>query len=78
MSLLQLWKKKLLEQICLSIGTNIKRVLNHMEIESLLSKSQTLAEELQAQSEELQQQQEELRMVNEDLYTENKRSGREK
>lgn len=67
-------EKKLLEQICNSIGTNIKRVLYHMEIESLLSKSQALAEELQVQSEELQQQQEELRMVNEELFTENKRS----
>ncbi|QOY34272.1 response regulator [Anaerobacillus isosaccharinicus] len=67
-------QQRLLEQVCNSIGPNIDRIIYHMEIERLLSESQSLTEELQAQSEELQQQQEELRTINEDLYKENVRS----
>ncbi|MCT8140351.1 response regulator [Anaerobacillus sp. CMMVII] len=67
-------ERRLLEQVCNSIGPNLDRIQYHMEIERLLTESQSLTEELQAQSEELQQQQEELKTINEDLYKENIRS----
>ena len=67
-------ERRLLEQVCNSIGPNLNRITNHMEITRLLSESQTLTEELQTQSEELQQQQEELRTINEELHEENRRT----
>ncbi|OIJ08544.1 hypothetical protein BKP35_17655 [Anaerobacillus arseniciselenatis] len=67
-------QRRLLEQVCNSIGPNLNRITNHMEIARLLSESQTLTEELQTQSEELQQQQEELRTINEELHEENRRT----
>lgn len=67
-------QRRLLEQVCNSIGPNLNRITNHMEIARLLSESQTLTEELQTQSEELQQQQEELRTINDELHEENRRT----
>ncbi|WP_209122678.1 ATP-binding protein [Alkalihalobacillus sp. BA299] len=65
---------KLLKEVSDSSGVIIHRIINHMQIEKLLSDSQTLTEELQAQSEELQQQQEELRLTNEQLHVQYKNS----
>ncbi|WP_158211607.1 response regulator [Alkalihalobacterium alkalinitrilicum] len=65
---------KLLKQVSVYSGAIINRIINHMQIEKLLSESQTLTEELQTQSEELQQQQEELRLTNEQLHLQYKHS----
>ncbi|MEB1806734.1 MAG: response regulator [Bacillaceae bacterium] len=65
---------KLLKQVSESSGAIINRIINHMQIEKLLTESQTLTEELQTQSEELQQQQEELRLTNEQLHEQYKNS----
>ncbi|WP_216829151.1 response regulator [Alkalihalobacterium elongatum] len=65
---------KLLDQLSSSSGAIINRIVNHMQIEKLLTESQTLTEELQTQSEELQQQQEELRLTNEQLHEQYKNS----
>ena len=60
-------EQMLLKEIMSNLGTNIKSILRHMQVEKLLQESQALTEELQSQSEELQLQQEELRTVNEQL-----------
>ena len=60
-------EQMLLKEIMSNLGTNIKSILRHMQVEKLLQESQLLTEELQTQSEELQLQQEELRTVNEQL-----------
>ncbi|WP_232454527.1 histidine kinase dimerization/phospho-acceptor domain-containing protein, partial [Domibacillus aminovorans] len=60
-------EEMLLKEVISNLGTNIKSILRHMQVEKLLQESQALTEELQSQSEELQSQQEELRNVNEQL-----------
>jgi two-component system chemotaxis sensor kinase CheA len=60
-------KQMLLKEVMRNLGTNIKNILRHMQVEKLLEESQALTVELQSQSEELQTQQEELRTVNEQL-----------
>ncbi|WP_018392521.1 response regulator [Bacillus sp. 37MA] len=60
-------EEMLLQEVMSNLGTNIKSILRHMQVEKLLQESQALTEELQSQSEELQSQQEELRNVNEQL-----------
>lgn len=64
----------LIERILRSLGISMNRILNFMEVQRLLSESQTLTEELQSQSEVLQLQQEELKSINEKLEEQYKTS----
>ncbi|MCT6923805.1 ATP-binding protein [Metasolibacillus sp.] len=63
------YEQQLMRQLVENFGLTIKMVLSRMEVEQLLSESQSMTEELQAQSEELQTQSEELRMQTEELTT---------
>lgn len=62
-----------LEEVLGSLGINIYRIRDRMEIERLLQESQSMTEELQAQSEQLQSQNEEMQMQSEELRMINER-----